>query len=153
MFPSVQGSSLSGTTHLLPDTLAGDVNLLLVAFRQWQQAAVDTWLEVAGGLKREYPQLHVYELPVISSWYRPVARYIDGGMRAGIADPQVRESTITLYINRADFLRDLNIQSVHTIVPMLVTPNGQVLWRATGARSEKAEAALRKTLAAMESRA
>ena len=146
-FPQVDGSSLSGTSHRLPGTLAGDSNLLLIAFRQWQQADVDTWVPVAEALAEERPEFRAYELPVISQMYRPVSGFIDGGMRGGIPDPQVREATITMYINRKQFLEDLRIPSVSAIVPMLVTPTGEILWRTTGRRTADTEASLREVLA------
>ena len=145
-FPHVEGSSLSGTTHRLPETLDGDRNLLLIAFKQAQQSDVDTWVPVAEQLAEELPDFRAYELPVISQMYRPVSGFIDGGMRGGIPDPQVREATITLYINRKRFLGDLRIPSVDAIVPMLVTPNGTIEWRTTGRRSDGAEAELRRAL-------
>ena len=146
-FPRVDGSSLSGTSHRLPDTLAGDRNLLLIAFRQWQQTDVDTWVPVAEALAAELPGFRAYELPVISQMYRPVSGFIDGGMRGGIPDLRVREATITLYINRRQFLDDLRIPAVNTIVPMLVTPAGEILWRTTGRRTADSEASLREVLA------
>ena len=121
--------------------------LLLIAFRQWQQRQVDTWVPVADDLAATYPHFRAYELPVISRAYRPVARYIDGGMRAGIPDPDVRDATITLYINRSDFLRTLGIASVRSIVPMLVRPSGEILWRTEGPRAPLAEAELRDRMA------
>ena len=112
------------------------MNLLLIAFRQWQQRDVDTWIPVAVALAAEHPDFRVYELPVISKVYRPVSGFIDGGMRSGIPDPDVRDSTITIYLDRKSFLRDLGIGSVGEIVPMLVTPRGKILWRATGRMTE-----------------
>jgi hypothetical protein len=146
-FPEVEGSSLSGTPHRLPGTLAGDLNLLLIAFRQWQQTEVNTWVPVAEALEDEIPGFRAYELPVISRMYRPVAGFIDGGMRGGIPDPKVREGTITMYIDRRQFLEDLRIPSVGAIVPMLVTPTGEILWRTTGPRAAGTEASLRGVLA------
>ena len=147
-FPQVEGSSLCGTPHRLPGTLAGDVNLLLIAFRQWQQSDVDTWVPVAEELAEHTPGFRAYELPVISQVYRPVSGFIDGGMRGGIPDQDVREATITLYINRKQFLDDLEITAVNAIVPMLVTRDGEILWRTTGRRTDDDEARLRQVVAA-----
>ena len=145
-FPQVEGSSLSGTPHRLPGTLAGDINLLLIAFRQWQQSDVNTWLPVAEELAAATEGFRAYELPVISQAYRPVSGFIDRGMRGGIPDLDVREVTITLYINRKRFLSDLQITSVGAIVPMLVTPGGEILWRTTGRRTDDDETTLRRVL-------
>ncbi|MGB5433213.1 MAG: hypothetical protein WBO21_09395, partial [Acidimicrobiia bacterium] len=122
-FPEIEGTSLSLVEHQIPGTLAGEVNLLLIAFRQWQQRDVNTWVPTAVALAAEYASFRAYELPVISKAYRPVSGFIDGGMRSGIPDPGVRDSTITIYLDRKRFLRALDIDSVGEIVPMLVTPN------------------------------
>lgn len=137
-FPEIEGTSLSLVEHRLPGTLEGQVNLLLIAFRQWQQRDVDTWVPTAGELSSTYAGFRAYELPVISRMYRPVSGFIDGGMRSGIPDPDVRASTITVYLNRTQFLEALNIDSVGEIVPMLVTPHGEILWRTTGPMTPEA---------------
>ena len=142
-FPEVQGTSLSLVDHQIPGTLAGQVNLLLIAFRQWQQRDVNTWLPTAAALAGEYASFRAYELPVISKAYRPVSGFIDGGMRSGIPDPGVRDSTITIYLDRKRFLRALDINSVGEIVPMLVTPDGEILWRTTGRMTDDGDQGLR----------
>jgi hypothetical protein len=147
-FPDVDGVSLSMVEHRLPGTLAGDVNLLLIAFRQWQQKDVDTWVPTATDLATAHPAFRAYELPVISRVYRPVSGFIDGGMRGGIPDPAVRDTTITLYLDRKRFLAALGIDSVAEIVPMLVTPEGRILWRATGRCTDAGDRSLRDAVAA-----
>ena len=142
-FPPVEGSSLAGTRHRLPGTLAGEVNLLLVAFQQRQQADVDTWLPLARELGAAHPGLRTYELPVISRGYRLVSGMIDGGMRAGIPDPAVREATITLYIDKSPFRRALAIATEDDIAVLLVDRSGTVLWRAVGPLQETRSAGLR----------
>ena len=137
-FPEIEGTSLSLVEHRLPGTLAGEVNLLLIAFRQWQQRDVDTWVPTAAELASTHAEFRVYELPVISQLYRPVSGFIDGGMRSGIPDPDVRASTFTVYLSRRRFLDALSIDSVAEIVPMLVTPAGEILWRTTGPMTTEA---------------
>ncbi len=146
-FPDVIGSSLAGTPHHLPGSLEGRLNLLLVAFRQWQQKDVDTWVPLGEELADSIEGFRVYELPVIPQAYRPVSGFIDGGMRGGIPDLDVRAATITLYINRRQFLEDLEIPDVRSIVPMLVVPSGEILWRASGRLTPDAEAELRAVVA------
>ena len=145
-FPEIEGTSLSLVEHRLPGTLAGEVNLLLIAFRQWQQRDVDTWVPTAVALANDFSGFRAYELPVISRVYRPVSGFIDGGMRSGIPDPDVRESTITIYTDRRQFLHALNIDSVGEIVPMLVTPDGEISWRSRGRMTDEAAEELRSAV-------
>lgn len=147
-FPEIEGSSLSLVDHRLPGTLAGAANLVLIAFRQWQQRDVDSWVPTANALATEYPGFRVYELPVISKLYRPVAGFIDGGMRSGIPAQAVRDMTITVYLDRKRFLRSLSIDTVAEIVPMLVTPSGRILWRTAGPATDDGKQALRRAVAA-----
>jgi hypothetical protein len=135
--------------HHLPSTLGGVANLLLIAFRQWQQRDVDTWVPTARALADEYPGFRVYELPVISKLYRPVAGFIDGGMRSGITDPEVRDMTITIYLDRKRFMQSLSIDSAGEIVPMLVTPDGRILWRTTGPMTDDGVQTLRQAVSAV----
>jgi hypothetical protein len=147
-FPDTEGTSLSLVDHHLPSTLSGVANLLLIAFRQWQQRDVDTWVPTARALADEYPGFRVYELPVISKLYRPVAGLIDGGMRSGIPDPDVRDMTITIYLDRKRFMKSLGIDSAGEIVPMLVKPDGRILWRTTGPMTDDGVRTLRQTVSA-----
>ena len=62
------------------------------------------------------------------------------------AGSAIREATITVYIDRRRFLDDLGIPTVKSIVPMLVTPAGEILWRSTGRRSADAEVALLRVI-------
>lgn len=146
-FPIVEGTSLSGMSHRLPETLAHDLNLLLVAFRQWQQKDVDTWMPIAEELSASVAGFGTYELPVISRGYRPFSGLIDGGMRSGIPDLDVREATITLYIDRASFMRTLAIPGPDAIVPMLVRPRGDIVWRTTGPVTNESAEHLREVVA------
>lgn len=134
--------------HRLPNTLAGDVILLLIAFRQWHQKGVDTWFSTATDPATAYPAFRVYELPVISRMYRPASSFIDGGMRSGVPDSAVRDATITSYLDRKQFRADLGIDSVAEIVPMLVTPDGRILWRTAGRCTDSGDRLLREAVAA-----
>ena len=84
---------------------------------------------------------------MISRVYRPVSGFIDGGMRSGIPDLDVRESTITIYTDRRQFLHALNIDSVGEVVPMLVTPDGEISWRSNGRMTDEAADELRSAVA------
>jgi hypothetical protein len=53
-------------------------------------------------------------------------------MRAGIPDQKARERTITLYLDKASFFKQLEITSEDEIQIMLITDEGKVLWRSAG---------------------
>ena len=131
-FPNVVGANLEGTPVRLPDQLEGRLNLLLVAFRQVQQADVDTWLPYTDALEARRPDVRAYELPVLAAAYRLARPFIDGGMRAAIPDPAVRRRTITLYLDKAAFRAALGVPGEDRIHVRLVDRTGATLWRTEG---------------------
>ena len=147
-FPPVVGTNLEGTSMRLPEAFEGRVNLVLIAFRQVQQADVDTWLPYADALEARRPDVRAYELPVLSAAYRLARPFIDGGMRAAIPDPAVRRRTITLYLDKAAFRAALGIASEDRIHVRLVDRTGAVLWRTDGVWDAAKAAALDAVLAA-----
>ena len=146
-FPGVEGKSLAGSHLQLPGDLEGDPTLVLVAFHRQQQSDVDTWIPLAVALTEEFPSFRSYEVPVIPQGYRLVSWFIDGGMRAGIPDPAIRSSTITVYTDKARFLAALDLDDDHVIQALLVATDGTITWRAAGPHSAEAEAELRAILA------
>jgi hypothetical protein len=53
-------------------------------------------------------------------------------MRAGIHDRTAREQTITLYVDKEEFRRALELPHEQNIYALLVDRSGRVLWRADG---------------------
>lgn len=133
VFPSASGHNLNGGAVQVPRDLKGSANFVCVAFLPAQQAQVDSWQPFAAGLARRYPSFRAYQLPIVSSTYTFVRGYLDNVMRSAIADTAGRESTITLFLDKAAFERALGIASEREISVFLITPRGEILWRATGA--------------------
>ena len=126
VFPEVTGKNLEGREFELPGDFEGDVNLVLVAFRREQQSMVDAWMPAAEALAESLANLRYYELPVIGRGYTLFRSFIDGGMRAGIADGRARERTITLYLDKAAFREALGITSEDTIYALVLGADGRV---------------------------
>jgi uncharacterized surface protein with fasciclin (FAS1) repeats len=145
-FPSVSGDNLNGKTFNLPGDLEGETNLVLVAFHRWQQRDVDTWLAAAAGLEEKVDGFRYYEVPTISECYGIMRGWIDGGMRRGIPDEAQRGRTITLYIDKGPFKADLDVRTEKRIVALLLSPAGEILWRAEGRRTAEKMAGLERAL-------
>ncbi len=139
-FPRVRGRSLLGVEFDLPGDLPAERTLVVAAFRQWQQGRVDRWIEraVAAGVPptiRDAPgrlAVAVVELPVLSTGWRPARRFIDGGMTAGIGDPDVLARTITVYTSVGAFQKALGIPGSDDVHALVVRPDGAVLAHASG---------------------
>ena len=131
-FPSVKGSNLEKKKYNLPDDFEGKVNIVTIAFQQWQQGLVDTWVPFLSELKRKFPDIFFYELPTINRGYKGIRFIIDGGMRMGIPAKEVRERTITLYLDKKKFMTDLMIENDEDIHTFLLDSNGKVILRIKG---------------------
>lgn len=92
----------------------------------------DEWLPFLDDLARKNPDIAFYELPTLNISYILVRRVIDGGMQAGIPDKNARERTITLYLNKKAFSKELDIPDEKTITVLLINKKGEVIWRTQG---------------------
>jgi len=145
-FPQLQASNLEKRLMNLPGDFEGSRNLLLVAFQREQQSQVDTWLREMRRFEEVDPSFRYYELPTIQSPNRLLRWIIDTGMRRGIPDPKARARTITLYIDKAPFLKALGITDEKRIYCFLVDRTGRVLWRTDGVFEESKGLSLRDAL-------
>jgi hypothetical protein len=141
-FPSVTATDLNGRQVAFPDDFGPGPTLVLIAFQRWQQELVDEWLPLARELAGAYDGFDYYEFPVIARIYGPTRWLVDGGMRAGIPDPEARARTVTLYVDKAGFRESLGLESEETVYALLVV-DGEVTWRAAGRPTADREADLR----------
>jgi hypothetical protein len=144
--PAVSGSNLERKKLNLPEDLEGERNLVFVAFQQWQQRQVDSWLPFARQVEEAYPELRYYELPTIQRLNVLARTFINEGMRAGIPDPVARERTITLYVDKAAFREALDLPGEENIYRLLLDRRGWVLWQAEGAFTPEASESLLEAL-------
>lgn len=140
MFPAVRGRSLTGLELALPGDFPAELTLAVVAFQRWHQERVDRWIgrAVAAGIPPTtrgamgHVPVSVVEVPVLSSAWRPARHFIDGGMTAGIGDPDVLARTITVYTNVAAFQRALAIPGSDDVHALVVRRDGTILARGRG---------------------
>ena len=145
-FPTVNGSNLQRAKLTLPQDFEGDYNLLFIAFQQWQQDEVNTWIALAENCEARFPGLVYYELPTIRVLSDISKFFINEGMRAGIPNPKSRERTITLYLEKDDFRTALDMQDEEHIFALLIDHQGNELWRARGPYNQSSEAGLLEVL-------
>jgi len=145
-FPTVNGSNLQRAKLTLPQDFEGKYNLLFIAFQQWQQDEVNTWIPLAESCEAQYPGLVYYELPTIRSLNALSKFFINEGMRAGIPNSKSRSRTITLYLEKDDFRTALGLEDEEHIFALLIDHQGNELWRARGLLSQSSEASLLEAL-------
>jgi hypothetical protein len=145
-FPETSGSNLLRQKVTLPDDLQGELNILLVAFYRWHQDLVDTWVPTVSQLEGAYSGVRFYEIPVIQKMNFVYRTFINEGMRAGIPNQATRQKTITLYLNKEDFRRAVDIPDERTIWVLVIDRQGNILWRTKGAYTQEKGDALLKAI-------
>jgi hypothetical protein len=135
-FPLLGARNLEGSPVELPVGFAGDQNLVLVAFRREQQAAVDSWIAWYTSVATDHPGLRAYEVPVIATRWSPGRAMIDGGMARAVATGEARRRTLTVYGDLRRVTDGLGIEDTSEISVLLVDGAGRVTWRTTGAWSQ-----------------
>ncbi|UCF26993.1 MAG: hypothetical protein JSW42_10110 [Chloroflexota bacterium] len=135
-FPVVSGFNLNRQELEFPRDFQGNLNLVIVAFQQPQQAVVNTWIPFAQELEEKIPGFIYYELPTIYEMPAFSRTFINEGMRAGIPDQTARERTITLYLDKETFKSALDISNENEIHLFLVDQDGNIFWRSSGGFTE-----------------
>lgn len=152
LFPELSVRDLEGLSSILPDDLPAGPRVLIVAFQRWHQSLVDTWVPVLEAFERDDPDLSVWEVPALSRTYSLARFYIDGGMRAGIPDPDAREHTLTAYTDLTALAEKLELPNLETIYVFLLATDGEMVWRGEGGATNESVAALCAALATLEKR-
>jgi hypothetical protein len=132
IFPTVCGENLTGRQFVVPYTLEGEYNLVMVAFEPAQQFLLRTWLPVLSQIAEQQSSFRFYELPTLGNLTEDQRIFIDHGMRRSISDPDIREIVITLYVDKIAFCKALDIRTENTIHLFLIDHEGEVLWRCEG---------------------
>ncbi|WP_370227480.1 hypothetical protein [Cognatishimia sp.] len=130
IFPTLTSEDLNGKTHTLPSGLPGDPTIVFIAYKQRQQAAVNTWINALGLDPSRGAEF--VELPVVGSGARLMKSVIDNGMRSGIVDRNMRARTITIYESAASVNAPLGFSGRNQIRVLIVTQSGEVLWSTSG---------------------
>lgn len=156
-FPEVSGRTLQREDVHLPGDLPARRTLVVCAFEREHQGLVDRWIDwaVEAGLAPASPlgatgvlETAVIEVPVISRRWRPGRAFIDGGMAGNIRVPEVLARTITLYTDVDAFCAAAGIGDRTTVHPLVVTPAGEILARASGEPDDAGCAAIAAALTA-----
>jgi len=119
VFPAISGKNLNKQDMTIPDDFSDKDLIVIVAFQRWQQGLVDEAIDALErrGVNHSH---HIIEVPVIErvSWFRQMR--LDAVMRAGITDRNIRQRTITVYLDKGDFREKLRIPNEETIYWFLI---------------------------------
>lgn len=126
--------------HSLPHDLAGEFNLLMLCFAEWQQQQCDTWLPFAGRLEEAFPAFHYRQLSVPNRLNLHGQFTADQNTRTEMPNSRICTRTLTLQDDRRQLDQQSGIGSEKEIELLLVQKDGTILWWETGIWTyEKAE--------------
>jgi hypothetical protein len=129
--PHIAEEALDRTCVNLPEDARGHVTLVGFAFRQNQQADLDSWLvpfAVNFGGRGDFL---VYEVPMLGRAWRVLRRYINGGMRAGI-EPRLHPRVLSYYGDVPGYRREAGMPDAGRVYVFLLDREGVIRWRGDG---------------------
>jgi hypothetical protein len=142
VFPPVSAEALDKQRVDLPTGLEGQVNLLLLSFARDQANQVDTWTAEAQALQHTNFGFRAYRVPVAERENALFRWWANASLRSDETDPELWHWVVPLYVEKVRFRAQLGIADEKSVVALLVDRQGKILWRATGASSPGARAAL-----------
>ena len=145
-FPEVTGSNLEFREFKLPYDFQGVLNILIISFKRSHQILANNWISFLNKLVNKFPIIEYYILYTINRRFKTTRFMIDEGMRSRIPSKPIRERTITLYIKKKPFKKDLEIPDEKTVYVFLAKSNGDVVWHTSGNFDEIKGEQLRKII-------
>jgi hypothetical protein len=149
--PTVKGSNLLRQKMIFPKDFSGEVNLVFIAFLRWHQDLIDEWVPFVEELAQNHRELQYYEFPTLPRRGPIYRTFLNEGMRAGIPNEATRARTITLYLNKNAFRKELDIENEQNMWVYLFSRSGKVLWRTAGRFSPEKGSALKNALIQLQS--
>jgi hypothetical protein len=148
VLPSVTAYALDRVKVTLPAEFAAPLNLLILSFQRDQQSAVDGWVPVVAQINATNVRVQPWLLPVGPRENILYRWWLNASLRGSLAASQPRHYTVPLYVDKAGFLRSLQVPSEQQIVLLLTDKAGHVLWREAGPVTDVKKAALTSFLSA-----
>lgn len=141
----MEGIDLQGSMREIPDAFGNQFNIVVLAFEREQQADVNTWIEATESLISENKNISFFEVPLIYELSAPYRTWVNNGMRSGIQEERARSRTITVYTDREEFLKIMNMKP-EEIYALILDNEGKILWREEGLANEEKMRSLRRII-------
>lgn len=144
-FPSLSGEALDGTAFDAARDLAGARTIALFGFAIEQRAEIEAWATVLDPLVRD-GGLRARLFVALGRGMAMMRGMIAGAMRAAIADPNLRASTVLAFTDVDRLCADLGVGDRAHVAVVLVEADGTIGWRGSGPPSEALTAELTSRL-------
>ncbi len=120
--------------------------MTLVGFALEHRAEIETWVPFIDRIVRSRPDVRS-RLFVALGAPKLMRKAIVTAMKAAVTAPELRASTIPLFVDVDAFARSLGIGDRDHLTVLLVEPDARITWRGSGPYSEAAGASLSEALA------
>jgi len=124
-FPAVSGEALDGTPFAAPRDLAAGRTVALVGFAIEHRAELDTWVPYLDALVRSRPDIRARLFLGIGA-PKLLRGAIVAAMKAAVTAPELRASTIPLFVDVDAFASALGIGDRTHLTIVLVEPDGRL---------------------------
>jgi hypothetical protein len=131
-FPQLTGTNLLLESVSVPDDLAGELRLIVVAYDRDQQVFVEKWLRPLEALSENYPNLRGFYVPLLPQSASDAALPIIGGMTIAASSDNDRARTVVVFTDVDAFNQILEIPGVDALQLFLLNESGAILWRGSG---------------------
>jgi hypothetical protein len=138
VLPPVTAYALDRAKVTLPGDFHAPLNLLILFFQRDQQSAVEGWLPVLN----PGTSVQTWVLPISQRENGLYRWWLNASLRGSFPPSLPRHYTVPLYVNKAQFLRTLQVPSEQDVVLLLTDKTGHVLWRTAGTVTDGKKAAL-----------
>ena len=144
-FPPVAGEALDGTAFVAPRDLAVGRTVAMIGFVLEHRPELESWVPYIDALVRSRSDVRARLFIGLGTpkWLR---RGILTAMKAAVQAPELRASTIPLFLDVEAFARSLGISDRAHLALLLVEPDGRITWRGSGPFSNAAGASLTSAL-------
>jgi hypothetical protein len=144
-FPAVTGEALDGTRFSAPRDLAVGRTVAMVGFVLEHKPELESWVPYIDELVRSRSDVRARLFIGLGTpkWLR---RGILTAMKAAVHAPELRASTIPLFVDVEAFARSLGISDRAHLTLLLVEPDARITWRGSGPFSDAAGASLTAAL-------
>ncbi len=134
--PSISGTTLSGHKVTIPQDTRGKVSCLVMGFAYDARFDVEDWVEALRNRFGQNPDVVLYEVPVISRWFRLMAPMIDEGMRRG-TPTAMHDRIVTVYANPGPLREALGASPISDTWVYLLDRDGRVVFQYGGPFDEQ----------------
>jgi hypothetical protein len=133
-FPELKAQTLAKQEMLFPKDVAGKPTIICIAFEGSAQSLVDTWTTP---VLAKYPnqEVNYYEIPMITSGYKLMRGFIDGGMRSGVPK-ELHKNVATYYGGLSDYKKGLMMDKKGSCYTFLLDKSGVIQYVSEGVSND-----------------